>query len=965
MTSDGSSQSSLPRGSSLAFVRPMPKRDESLQALKESSFEMAVLQPEARSAVELWCQLQPEDAEGSYPRTSITSCTLGHFRVEEQIGRGGMGAVYRAVDTRLDRVVALKVLSPSQSNDHGSIERFRNEARAAARMDHDNIARVYYVGEDQGLWFIAFEFVHGSNVKQVIDRRGALTPADSVNYTLQIAQALLHTDAAGVVHRDIKPSNIIITPAGRAKLVDLGLARKRDPEASNELTVDGTTLGTFDYISPEQAKDPKNVDVRSDIYSLGCTLFHMLTGEPPYPKGTMLQKLLDHQAKGIPDAAEKNPRVPSELSTVVRKMMASDPDDRYASPERLIDDLKLMAHLCGLQPATASGEIWVTSPGADGWELWRQYGGWIMTAALLLIVVFMIDFAQRMPTSVASLAPLEDIKTKGLAANQLANDAESPPPSEPLPAPPPPQRIDIGLSQRDGAGRQDLEPTPAGNASPPTSPPGHTEGGPRQTGSPAVPAIGQTPFVEPDPLFNNEFPTPLTDQLPVRVSDTLSDPLEEPVEEVTGEVVSRGEGENRANLPGPRGSEIPASTPDEPFVVWANGMRRNAYPTLEAACADAPNDASIELAFNGDKADVQAPLRIEGKHLLIRPAQGMRPTLRFAAPPEWRLGRLSDTANMIEVTRGWLEIYNMDIRLEVTPELNIPQWTVIALTNAKELSLRGVSITTENAGTRSVAMIELKEPVGLPFDESPLPPVQIDAEDCFFRGQADLFLDHNVDPAAIRLSNVALALDGTLLRIEGTDQRHVDTDMNEEHVVELELKHVTAWLADGLADFNVQSNFSVPKLKVDASDSVVVVASSQPLVNMQGEMDLQDFEDRLEWTDQATYLHALNLMPSDPVWRISVPGRTRNFDHDEFDSRWNRRQLFTPGSIGELLAVQPDVPFAEVTRRELQLQDHAEQSNPAISGATDRSDAGVDWGASRLPPLQPSSDNLAPDRPSD
>ncbi|MCA9112771.1 MAG: protein kinase, partial [Planctomycetaceae bacterium] len=127
----------------------------------ESSFEITPFQPEARSANELWCQLQPDGTDGSHQQTSISNCQLGHFRVEEQIGRGGMGAVYRAVDTRLDRVVALKVLSPSQSNDFGSVERFRNEARAAARMDHDNIARVYYVGEDQGLWFIAFEFVHG------------------------------------------------------------------------------------------------------------------------------------------------------------------------------------------------------------------------------------------------------------------------------------------------------------------------------------------------------------------------------------------------------------------------------------------------------------------------------------------------------------------------------------------------------------------------------------------------------------------------------------------------------------------------------------------------------------------------------------------------------------------------------------------------------------------------------------
>src|SRR5690606_6910543 len=156
-----------------------------------------------------------------------------------------------------------------QSRDRAAVLRFQNEARAAARLDHENIARVFYIGEDRGLHFIAFEYVTGQNVRDAIIRAHRLRVADAVNYALQIASALRHTSAAGVVHRDIKPSNIIIAPNGRAKLVDLGLARKIASESMGDLTVAGTTLGTFDYISPEQAKDPRSVDVRSDIYSLG------------------------------------------------------------------------------------------------------------------------------------------------------------------------------------------------------------------------------------------------------------------------------------------------------------------------------------------------------------------------------------------------------------------------------------------------------------------------------------------------------------------------------------------------------------------------------------------------------------------------------------------------------------------------------------------------------------------------
>ena len=215
----------------------------------------------------------------------LTDCLVEHFRVEERIGHGGMGSVFRAVDERLQRDVALKVLSPAHSRDRASVLRFRNEARAAARLDHANIARVFTVGEDRGLHFIAFEFVAGKTVRDLLAGRGRCRPGEAVSIARQVAAALKHCAAAGVVHRDVKPSNVIVTAAGKVKLVDLGLARKDATDSVGDLTVAGTTLGTFDYIAPEQAKDPRSADVRSDIYSLGCTLFHMLVGRPPYPEG--------------------------------------------------------------------------------------------------------------------------------------------------------------------------------------------------------------------------------------------------------------------------------------------------------------------------------------------------------------------------------------------------------------------------------------------------------------------------------------------------------------------------------------------------------------------------------------------------------------------------------------------------------------------------------------------------------
>ena len=365
----------------------------------------------------IWRRLFPGDAERE-PGAVVEApagCELGHFTVDERIGSGGMGAVFRALDNRLQRVVALKVLSPGQSRDDSSVLRFQNEARAAARLDHENIARVFYVGEDRGLYFIAFEYVIGQNVRDLIRQAGRLDVTDAVNYTLQIAAALRHTTAAGVVHRDIKPSNIIITPGGRAKLVDLGLARKTTPENEGDLTVVGTTLGTFDYISPEQARDPRAVDVRSDIYSLGCTLYHMLAGQPPYSSGTMVQKLLDHQNKQAPDLRTVNAKVPPALAAVCRKMMAADPNARYSTPAELMRDLLRIGNLLGLRPAPVDGLVWSrpvppTPPAVRSGMIWAG------SALAVLLVALLVD---RLPISRGDAESPETFAQNELVLNRV------------------------------------------------------------------------------------------------------------------------------------------------------------------------------------------------------------------------------------------------------------------------------------------------------------------------------------------------------------------------------------------------------------------------------------------------------------------------------------------------------------------------------------------------------------------
>jgi hypothetical protein len=276
---------------------------------------------------------------------------LGPYRLDRFVGGGGMGAVFRALDTTLDRVVAVKVLSRQQSNDEEMLRRFRNEAQSAARLDHENIGRVHAVGSDDGWHYIVFEFIEGTNLRDVVQAEGPFDLARTIDVAIQVAEALEHASDRDVVHRDIKPSNIIITPAGRARVVDMGLARLHHMAGDQDLTVSGVTLGTFDYISPEQARDPRSADVRSDLYSLGCTIFFMLTGRPPFADGTMVQKLLQHQQDPPPAIESLRPDVPRRFGAILGRLMEKEPADRYQRPADLVVDLVAMADELGIEVA--------------------------------------------------------------------------------------------------------------------------------------------------------------------------------------------------------------------------------------------------------------------------------------------------------------------------------------------------------------------------------------------------------------------------------------------------------------------------------------------------------------------------------------------------------------------------------------------------------------------------------------
>jgi serine/threonine-protein kinase len=359
---------------------------------------------------------------------------IDSFELEEAIGVGGMGAVFRALDSRLDRHVALKILPPEQVRDPEVVQRFYQEGRAAARLDHENIARVYTIGHDAGHHFIAFEFIEGITVRHRVERDGPLPVAEAVNYTLQIATALVHAAERGVVHRDIKPSNIIITPQGRAKLVDMGLARRFERGGDDGLTQSGMTLGTFDYISPEQARDPRDVDVRSDLYSLGCTLFHMLAGRPPFPEGTVLQKLIQHQEDAPPNVRSINPEVPPDLAAILMKLMAKERDRRYQTPEQLVRDLLIMAGALGLRSVSPEGLLWLSAAPAPTWERHLVWG--IPVLGFLLVLAVLAWWGQDVPGT--PLPALPSTPTNPTAPTVASKPNERREPADPPAADPDP-----------------------------------------------------------------------------------------------------------------------------------------------------------------------------------------------------------------------------------------------------------------------------------------------------------------------------------------------------------------------------------------------------------------------------------------------------------------------------------------------------------------------------------------------
>ncbi len=259
------------------------------------------------------------------------------YRIQEQIGVGGMAIVYRAIDEKLDREVTFKVLKEDYINDEEFIKRFSTEARAAARLSNNNIVNVYDVGNDGNIHYIVMEYIDGFTLKELISSKAPFTDEEAVGIGLQIGAALEHAHKNGIVHRDIKPENILITKSGNIgtiKVTDFGIAK-----ATTSKTSPIDFMGSVHYFSPEQAKG-ENVDTRSDIYSLGIVLFEMVTGQLPFTGETAVALAMKHLKEPIPDIKAINPNVSDNLVSVIKKATCKEPKNRYQTIAELVKDLK-------------------------------------------------------------------------------------------------------------------------------------------------------------------------------------------------------------------------------------------------------------------------------------------------------------------------------------------------------------------------------------------------------------------------------------------------------------------------------------------------------------------------------------------------------------------------------------------------------------------------------------------------
>jgi serine/threonine protein kinase len=657
---------------------------------------------------------------------------LGHFQLDQLIGGGGMGAVFRGRDLRLQRTVAIKVVPAAEANLE-SLQRFQLEAQSAAKLDHPNIARVFDVGESPPWNYIVFEFIEGSNLRDLVLTEGPLSVQASVDYLRQIAEALQHAAARGVVHRDIKPSNILITPQGQAKLVDMGLARWSDMQGGTpqEITATGVTLGTFDYISPEQARDPRVADVRSDLYSLGCTWYYLLTGQPPFADGTALQKLLQHGSQKPPDPRAMRKDLSGDLVAILSRLMAKKPSQRYQQPRDLIADLDELSRREGLQRGPEGNVPRYDADSAP--RTIRRMLPWLAAAtALALLLAGMEWFDRRRPDSID---PSMSSSSSQGAASKIDRQDAIPSPADSLPA----SSLSSGSN---------------------------------------FPVIGTVPSLEvPDELAEEgAIPSPAGKRTGPEMEDANSNGLTPPP----------GDSKDSEGLEGPALSPARPSlatselrkmperiliSPSQLEGRYEGAVSVSSWEEAIWWIEQAASIQEVRIATNNLRCSGTLVLR---RDLKIAPAAGYRPLLQWSPtaenasdPPEGR--------QWIAIQQGTLSLENLDWIGDCSDRSG----SLTSSGTGEDRAIRGVKVapqgrlvardcgfTMHNPSHEGmVGFLEVGDRSQIAGSENERPGAQMTLDRCFFRGDAD-WLTWQGGAAQVEASHLLVAVSSRILKLQ-------------------------------------------------------------------------------------------------------------------------------------------------------------------------------------------------------
>ena len=359
--------------------------------------------------------------------TVIGTKLSGRYRIEDEIGSGGMSTVYRAFDETLERPVALKIMHSDISSDPAALERFRREARTVAQLSHPHVVMVIDAGEDQGHTYIVFEHVRGETLKDRIRRQGPLPIAEAVAYAIEVGRALQTSHEQGLVHRDVKPQNVLLDEEGRAKVTDFGIALGLEPEG---LTAAGKVVGTTDYVSPEQAMG-QEVTGQSDVYSLGVVLFEMLTGAVPFKGESGVSVAMKHVREGIPDVQRRRPEVSAALAGVLERATAKELENRYRSMADFVGDLEEVLTYETARAGEATGEATAilselpanVARRKSGWRRFVPVAAYVLIASAVAVAAVLLIGGNGDDTKGAGVSGLSAI---GLSESAV-HDYDPPP----------------------------------------------------------------------------------------------------------------------------------------------------------------------------------------------------------------------------------------------------------------------------------------------------------------------------------------------------------------------------------------------------------------------------------------------------------------------------------------------------------------------------------------------------------